>query len=117
MSQMTAVNAIRIERGRAQEVADRFAKPKSVHTFEGFVRMEVWMKGNLAEHDELHICTTWEDQKYFDQWLTSRENGKAHGQSSKETDASEKATSNPILGSELSIFTTLVQHLPATTNE
>lgn len=113
MSQMTAVNAISIEKGRVQEVADRFAKPKSVHTFPGFVRMEVWMKENIEDHDELHICTTWEDEKYFKDWLKSRENDKAHGQSSQKPDALDEAKSNPILGARLSTYVTLVQHLPA----
>ncbi len=113
MRQMTAVNAISIEKGRAQEVADRFAKPKSVHTFPGFVRMEVWMKENIEDHDELHICTTWEDEKYFKDWLKSRENDKAHGQSAQNTETASEAKSNPILGAKLSTYVTLVQHLPA----
>lgn len=113
MSQMTAVNAISIEKGRAQEVADRFAEPKSVHTFPGFVRMEVWMKENIEDHDELHICTTWEDEKYFKDWLKSRENDKAHGQSVQKPETASEAKSNPILGAKLSTYVTLVQHLPA----
>ena len=111
MSQMTAVNAIRVVKGRAQEVADRFAKPKSVHTFPGFVRMEVWMKENGEDHDELHICTTWEEEKFFKNWLKSRENGKAHGQSPDKPTKSEETS--PILGAELSTFVTIHQHLPA----
>lgn len=113
MSQMTAVNAISIEKGRVQEVADRFAKTKSVHTFPGFVRMEVWMKENIEDHDELHICTTWEDEKYFQEWLKSRENDKAHGQSTQKPVVSGEVKSNPILGAKLSTYVTLVQHLPA----
>lgn len=113
MRQMTAVNVIRVEKGRAEEVAERFAKPKSVHTFPGFVRMEVWMKQNLEDHDELHICTTWEDEKYFEEWRKSRANDKAHGQSTQKQGTTGELKSNPILGAELSTYVTLVQHLPA----
>ncbi|MGG0643218.1 antibiotic biosynthesis monooxygenase [Sporosarcina gallistercoris] len=113
MSQMTAVNVIRVEKGRAQEVADRFAKPKSVHTFPGFLRMEVWMKENLEDHDELHICTTWEHEKYFKEWLKSRENDKSHGESTQKQGTTGESEANMILGAELSTYVTLVQHLPA----
>src|SRR5690606_20423980 len=110
MQMMTAVNTIQIKKGKGGEVANRFAIPKSVHTFEGFVRMEVWMKENVAEYDELKVCTTWEDRQFFDRWLDSRESGKAHG---KGREQSAEAEESPILGSELTTFIVKVQHLPA----
>lgn len=109
MQMMTAVNTIRIEKGRGEEVASRFAVAKSVHTFKGFIRMEVWMKEDSPEYDELKICTTWEDHSYFDNWLKSRQAEKAHGGGrSKESEGN-----SPILGSELTTFAVKVQHLPA----
>ncbi|PID21745.1 hypothetical protein CSV61_08575 [Sporosarcina sp. P3] len=113
MSQMTAVNVIRIEKGKGQEVAGRFEKPKAVHTFEGFVRMEVWMKEDVEDHDELHICTTWEDEKYFEAWRKKRAVDKAQARAMQEQNPSVQPEQNPILGTELSTYLTLVQHLPA----
>ena len=113
MSQMTAVNVIRIEKGKGEEVAQRFAKPKSVHTFPGFVRMEVWMKDDVEDHDELHVCTTWEDEKDFQNWREKRAVEKAHALAEKEKNATGEPEENPILGTELSTFKTMVQHLPA----
>ncbi len=107
---MKAINAIRVKKGRADEVLVRFSSPKAVHTFEGFVFMEVLKKENSPDYDELHICTTWEERKHFDNWLESRYNQRAH---SKKSD--KEAEENPILGNELSTFEVVYQHEPATT--
>ena len=107
---MVAVNTIRIQKGKGEEVASRFAQPKSVHTFEGFIRMEVWMKEDSPEYDELKVCTTWEERRFFDNWLESRESQKAHGSGNGRPASSEPS---PILGNELTTFTVKAQHLPA----
>ncbi|WP_019637635.1 antibiotic biosynthesis monooxygenase [Paenibacillus fonticola] len=78
MVMMKAVNTIRIKKGRANEILARFRTPKSVHTFEGFVLMEVLIKENSPDYDELQVCTTWKDRKYFEKWLTSRAAQKVH---------------------------------------
>lgn len=110
MNHMTAVNVIKVQKGRAKEVADRFAKPKAVHTFPGFVRMEVWMKETDEAHDELHICTTWEEEADFIHWRDSRVNANVHAKgASKE----ERPESSPIIEANVSTFTTLYQHLPS----
>lgn len=112
MKMMTAVNTILVKKGRADEVIARFQTPKSVHTFDGFIRMEVLKKENSEVHDELKVCTTWEDQSYFQNWLDSRDSKKAHGEKKgqKPQSSSEKS---PILGAELTTFEVAVQHLPA----
>ncbi|QFG01273.1 hypothetical protein PB01_20345 [Psychrobacillus glaciei] len=105
---MTAVNTIQIKKGRVDEIITRFATPKSVHTFEGFVLMEVLKKENSPEYDELKICTTWEDRTYFDKWLESRAAQIAHGQKIE-----NKSDDSPIIGSELTTFEVAIQHKPA----
>ncbi|AIF43070.1 antibiotic biosynthesis monooxygenase [Virgibacillus sp. SK37] len=107
---MKAVNTLRIKKGRTEEVIARFKTAKSVHTFDGFVLMEVLKKENTEEHDELQICTTWEDQSYFDAWRESRASEKAHAANKEDQQEPED---NPILGSELSMFKVCVQHHPA----
>lgn len=110
MTMMKAVNSIRIKKGKVAEVLALFEKPKKVHTFDGFVFMEVLEKENTEGYDELQICTTWEDESYFQAWRESRAAGKAHG--AKKGSKSEGKES-PILSSELSTFKVPIQHYPA----
>lgn len=98
------INKLTIKRGRAEEVLEKFKDPKSVHTFEGFVFMEVMEKQNVEEHDELHIATTWENEDSFQNWRDSRQNSKAHG--------SQESEDNPILDFEISKYDIHYRHLP-----
>jgi heme oxygenase (staphylobilin-producing) len=104
---MTAVNTIRIQKGRVDEILARFQTPKSVHTFEGFILMEVLKKENSPDYDEIKVCTTWEDHSFFEKWLESRASQKAHAQKSE-----QKPEDSPILGSELTTFEVAIQHKP-----
>ncbi|GKV66104.1 MULTISPECIES: antibiotic biosynthesis monooxygenase [Sporosarcina] len=109
MQKMTAINTIFVEKGKGEEITSRFLKAKAVHTFEGFIRMEVLLGEEVEDRDEVKVCTTWEDRKYFDSWLHSRENAKSHDAKAP------SAEKSPILGNELTIFDVKVQHLPAET--
>ena len=108
MTMMKAVNKLLIKKGRTEEVLQRFAKPKSVHTFDGFVVMEVLKKTDNEEYDELFISTTWEDYAYFEAWRGSRATEKAHSSKKEKQDAN----SSPILGNELSLYEVVFQHRP-----
>lgn len=110
MQKMTAVNTIFVKKGMGPMIIERFKQPKAVHTFEGFIRMEVLLKNDSEEHDEVKVCTTWEDKQYFENWLNSRESKKSHDK--KGYEANEES---PILGNELTTFNVYVQHLPLTT--
>lgn len=110
MQKMVAINTIYVEKGKGEQITARFAKAKSVHTFEGFIRMEVLLNGEGEEHDEVRVCTTWEDREFFDKWLSSRQNAKAH-------DAKAPEGPSPILGNKLMTFDVKVQHAPAETAE
>lgn len=101
-------NVIQIKKGRVDEVLQRFKVAKSVHTFEGFVIMEVLQKVESPDYDELKICTTWENRDFFEKWLKHRNFEKAHGDVNK-----AKPENSPILGNELSVFEIAIQHLPA----
>lgn len=105
---MKAVNTIRIKKGNGDGVLARFQTLKSVHTFEGFVLMEVLRKENSPEYDELKICTTWEEREFFDAWLNSRESQKTHDKKSE-----QKSEDNPIISSQLTTFEVAIQHKPA----
>lgn len=110
MTMMKAINTLQIQKGRVDEVIPLFKKAKSVHTFDGFILMEVLKKENAEEYDELQICTTWKDESYFKAWLESRAIEKAHKSQEEKT---KKPENNPILGSELTTFEVTVQHYPA----
>ncbi|MEV9640714.1 antibiotic biosynthesis monooxygenase [Mammaliicoccus sciuri] len=111
MQMMTAVNTIFVEKGKGEQVTARFQRAKTVHTFEGFIRMEVLLKQDAEDQDEVKVCTTWEDEKYFQNWLNSRENAKSHESKAPSTEPS------PILGNKLTKFAVKVQHLPAEISE
>lgn len=106
MQKMIAINTIFVEKGKGEQVTARFAKAKTVHTFEGFIRMEVLLNEDSEDRDEIKVCTTWEDRQFFDNWLHSRENAKAH-------DAKAPTGPSPIVGNEVQTFDVKVQHLPA----
>ncbi|MFC3419377.1 antibiotic biosynthesis monooxygenase [Salinicoccus hispanicus] len=107
-----AVNRISVQKGRVQEVAERFSKAKSVHTFDGFVLMEVLIKEGTEKEDVIEVCTTWEDHESFKAWRESRATQKAHA--SGDSEKKPQAEDNPILGAELSTYEVFVQHHPET---
>ena len=53
MQKMVAINTIFVEKGKGQQVTARFAKAKAVHTFKGFIRMEVLLNEDGEERDEV----------------------------------------------------------------
>lgn len=108
---ITAENVIQIKKGYVDEMLDRFRVAKGVHTFEGFIIMEVLKNVDHPDYDELKICTTWENQSYFESWLTSRNAQKVHEKEQKK--GKENPEASPILGNKLSIFEVAIQHHPA----
>lgn len=104
------VNRLKIKKGHVEDVLERFSSPKAVHTFEGFVLMEVLEKQNVEDHEELHIATTWEDESSFEKWRDSRRNAKVHDkEEKKDEDAKEES---PILDFEISIYDIHHRHAP-----
>ncbi|GIP60395.1 antibiotic biosynthesis monooxygenase [Paenibacillus woosongensis] len=107
MVMMKAIQTIRVRKGRVNEVLSRFRTPLPVHAFEGFLLMEVLIKDNSRECDELQVCTTWEDRRYFDKWSTSRAARTLH---SKVREL--KPEDSPIIASELATYEITAQYEP-----
>ncbi|MUG46679.1 antibiotic biosynthesis monooxygenase [Paenibacillus woosongensis] len=107
MVMMKAIQTIRVRKGRVNEVLSRFRTPLPVYAFEGFLLMEVLIKDNSQECDELQVCTTWEDRRYFDKWSTSRAARTLH---SKVREL--KPEDCPIIGSELDTYEIAAQYEP-----
>lgn len=84
-------NRIEVRAGSAEAILDRFRSPKNVHTFPGFVRMEVLHAVISEEAEVIRVCTTWESEADFHAWTNSDSFRQAHsrrpeqGQSSQES--------------------------------
>ena len=109
MQYFKAVNKMKIKERRAQEVINRFEKAKSIHTFNGFIFMEVIEKVNTDGFDEVEICTTWSDQASFDAWQHSASFVKAH-KPIEERD--KRGEDNPIIESGVDFYVVHIQHMP-----
>ncbi|GAA0137410.1 hypothetical protein YSY43_42510 [Paenibacillus sp. YSY-4.3] len=107
MVMMKAIQIIRVRKGKANEVLARFRTPISVHAFEGFLFMEVLIRDNCPEYDELQVCTTWEDRWYFEKWLTSRAARTLHRKFRE-----LKPEVSQLIGSELATYEVAAQYRP-----
>ncbi|BBI34685.1 antibiotic biosynthesis monooxygenase [Cohnella abietis] len=104
-------NTIQVKLGYGGFIRERFKTPKNVHTFPGFVRMELLQTESLEDHEEYQVCTTWDNKKAFDAWVQSDSFSHAHAER-KEGDNSEMVIANKITLHEV-----IVSHLPAVSLE
>ena len=111
MQYFKAINKLTIKEGRAEEVMKRFEKSKSIHTFEGFIFMEVMKKLHTKEGDRVEICTTWKDRASFDAWQHSTSFVRAHKPIKEREDRGED---NPIITSRVDFYDIHIQHTPNT---
>lgn len=91
---IVAINTIRVKSGHLAEVAERFKNPKGVQHAPGFVRMEL-LTESLEEHDELKVCTTWEDRAAFDGWVNSDAFKQAHAHARPKPEAGAEPGQHP----------------------
>ncbi|MDG0810722.1 antibiotic biosynthesis monooxygenase [Cohnella rhizosphaerae] len=91
---IVAINTIKIKSGHVAEVVERFKNPKGVQHAPGFVRMEL-LTESLAEHDELKVCTTWEDRAAFDSWVNSDAFKQAHAHARPKPEAGAEPAAHP----------------------
>jgi heme-degrading monooxygenase HmoA len=107
-------NKIEVRAGYADAVLERFKTPKTVHTFPGFVRMDVLHAINADGNEEVRVCTTWENEEAFEGWASSDAFRRAHARR-KEEAASDKegAEHNPIIGNKMTIYRVAASHFPA----
>lgn len=106
-------NCIEVKPGMADLVLDRFRKPKSVHTFKGFVRMDVLHSVNDAGNEEVRVCTTWESEDDFRAWSDSESFRSAHARRAAAQEGGSERQDGPIIGNKVSIRQVVVSHLPA----
>ncbi len=122
-------NLIKVKAGFEEAVLERFAKPKQVHTFKGFIRMDVLHGKSPDGDEEIRVCTTWESKADFEAWASSdsfrgahaRRNGEsggeeaapANGQSHGQGGAHGSAAPGPVIGNKVAIYRVAASHLPA----
>lgn len=104
---ITVINTIQIKSGFGNVLRERFKSPKSVHTFPGFIRLELLQTLQLDTHEEYQVCTTWQDKESFDAWVQSDSFRHAHAQR-KESDSN-----GFVIGNKITLHEVIHSHLPA----
>ncbi|WP_353057679.1 antibiotic biosynthesis monooxygenase [Paenibacillus pasadenensis] len=90
---MLVENRIVVKAGFAEAVLERFAKPKTVHTFPGFIRMDV-LHGKVSDaEEEIRVCTTWQSKADFEAWASSDSFRGAHARRQEASAENEGAAS------------------------
>ncbi|GGJ77442.1 heme oxygenase (staphylobilin-producing) [Anoxybacillus voinovskiensis] len=77
-------NAIRVKKGYAPQLVERFKERKGIEQSTGFIRLELLVTEGLEDHDEVRVCTTWENKDSFIAWTKSEAFRKAHEQKDRE---------------------------------
>ncbi|KUP08834.1 hypothetical protein Q73_01695 [Bacillus coahuilensis m2-6] len=86
---LMVTNNIKIKKGHAHEIAERFKQRKGIEESPGFVRMQLLISTESEEHDLLKVGTVWENEEAFKAWTESDSFKKAHGHGKREAKPSE----------------------------
>lgn len=104
-----AVNTIRVRKGFAEHVIERFRELKGIKQAPGFIGLEIWKLEDVQENDEVKVCSTWETQEDFDTW-TNSDAFKDRHKHVKNDNGSEKPKTGPVMGAELTIYSVPIVH-------
>ena len=77
-------NAIRVKKGYAPQLVERFRERKGIEQSPGFIRLEILVNEQSKDHDEVRVCTTWESKEAFLGWTKSEAFRNAHDQRGRE---------------------------------
>jgi heme oxygenase (staphylobilin-producing) len=98
---IVVTNKIKTKPGFAEKMAPAFTRPGALQKMKGFVKVEVLIRKNVTEHDELNVNTYWENSEDFSAWKNSDAFKEAHKR--PEPSSEETPKESPILGSEIII--------------
>lgn len=98
---IVVTNRIKVKKGMGTAMAPRFTAPGPLDTFEGFVKVEVWLTQNVTEYDELNVNMYWENIESFTAWRNSDAFKSAHKRPEPGSGGENKES--PVLGSEIII--------------
>lgn len=71
-------NRIKTKTGFAEKMAPNFTKPGPLQSFKGFIKVEVTIRENITDYDELNVNMYWETLEDFEAWKNSEIFHKAH---------------------------------------
>lgn len=66
-----AENKLKLDKGTAQDIIERFYTRHGIETLEGFKGMFVTNTKEQPDYDEVKILTLWESEQAFIDWLQS----------------------------------------------
>lgn len=92
-------NRIKVKTGMGAKMAPRFTSGNRLEQFDGFKKVEVWLRTNKEEYDELNVNMYWDSMEAFEGWRNSDEFKQAH----KRPEPGEQTGESPMLGSEIVI--------------
>lgn len=98
---IVVTNQIKTKPGFAERMAPAFTKPGALQKMKGFLKVEVSIRQNVTEHDELNVNTYWESMEDFSAWRNSDTFMEAHKR--PEPASAEAQQESPLLGSEIVI--------------
>lgn len=67
-----AENKLKLDKGTAQDIIERFYTRHGIETLEGFKGMFVTNTKEQSDYDEVKILTLWESEQAFTDWLQIR---------------------------------------------
>lgn len=100
MTMFMAENKLKLDKGTAEGIVERFYKRQGIETIEGFKEMFVTQTNNLKEYDEVKILTVWDEEACFKNWLKSDVFKNAH----KNVRHQSEDKQSPIQNNEVSTY-------------
>jgi heme oxygenase (staphylobilin-producing) len=68
---LVITNTIKVEKGKGEQMIERFKQPREVQKMPGFIRLELLQRRNTEDFDEFTVSTAWESQEAHDEWVKS----------------------------------------------
>ncbi|ANZ34297.1 antibiotic biosynthesis monooxygenase [Staphylococcus carnosus] len=66
-----AENKLKLDKGTAEGIVERFYKRQGIETIDGFKEMFVTKTNDVDDYDEVKILTIWDAESCFKNWLKS----------------------------------------------
>lgn len=95
-----AENCLKLKKGSAPKIVERFQNRQGIETIEGFKEMMVTITKHNEDYDEVKILTIWEAEDAFKNWLKSDVFKEAH-QNVKDNNEDKES---PILNNKVSTY-------------
>lgn len=95
-----AENCLKLKKGSAPKIVERFQNRQGIETIEGFKEMMVTITKHNEDYDEVKILTLWETEAAFKDWLNSDVFKAAH----QKVRSHQEDAESPILNNKVSKY-------------